>query len=344
MEVAAFFKQSRVLIVAGKGGVGKTTVCAALAQTAAEAGLSVLIVELEGKPGIPQAFGEDGSLDYEEVLLFEDDRSGGEVFARRITPDDALLEYLADHGMKRFSRRLVSSGALDVVATAIPGIKDILVLGKVKQLERGERCDVVLVDAPATGHVMTFLSSASGLLDAARSGPLRTQAADVVELLTDPERCRVALVTLPEEMPVNEAVEAAYKLEDRVGVSLGPIVINGCIPRVSGLGADPTEAAAEVGVDLAPGLAQALSEAARFTQVRQELQEDQLRRLSDELPLRQIRVPEIDGEAIGPDELTDIAESLRLGIEELHSSNPSHPLASSRDPEDPEAQPRRVTS
>ncbi len=69
---------------------------------------------------------------------------------------------------------------------------------------------------------MTFLSSAQGLLDAARSGPVRTQATDVVELLGDPERCQVALVTLPEEMPVNEVVEAAYTLEDRIGVSLGP--------------------------------------------------------------------------------------------------------------------------
>ena len=72
--------------------------------------------------------------------------------------------------MKRFSKRLVSSGAIDVVATAIPGIRDILVLGKVKQLERDDPADLLLLDAPATGHVMTFLSSASGLLDAARSG------------------------------------------------------------------------------------------------------------------------------------------------------------------------------
>jgi arsenite-transporting ATPase len=169
VDVATFCRQSRVLIIAGKGGVGKTTVCAALAQTAAEAGLSVLLVELEGKAGIAQAFGEDGPLDYDESVLLEETEAGGSVRARRITPDDALLEYLADHGMKRFSKRLVSSGALDVVATAIPGIRDILVLGKVKQLERGDPCDVLLLDAPATGHVMTFLSSASGLLDAARS-------------------------------------------------------------------------------------------------------------------------------------------------------------------------------
>ncbi len=200
------------------------------------------MVELEGKPGVPTAFGGSGALGYDESQLSGTGTTvagDGTVRARRITPDDALLEYLADHGMKRISKRLVSSGALDVVATAIPGIRDILVLGKVKSLERQGIADLILVDAPATGHAMTFLSSAQGLLDAARSGPVRTQAADVVELLSDPERCQVALVTLPEEMPVNEVVEAAYALEDRIGISLGPVIVNACLPRRSRARARP---------------------------------------------------------------------------------------------------------
>ncbi len=98
----------------------------------------------------------------------------GTVRARTITPDDALLEYLGDHGLRRVSKRLMSSGIIDLVAGAIPGIRDVLVLGKIKQIERSHLADLVLVDAPATGHTMTFLSSAGGLLDAAgavRSGP-----------------------------------------------------------------------------------------------------------------------------------------------------------------------------
>jgi anion-transporting ArsA/GET3 family ATPase len=315
MDVPAFCRQSRVLIVAGKGGVGKTTICAALGLTAARAGLSVLVVELEGKAGISQAFGEDEVLEYDDSVLLEATERHGEVRARRITPDDALLEYLADHGMKRFSRRLVSSGALDVVATAIPGIRDILVLGKVKQLEHSDPADLILLDAPATGHVMTFLSSASGLLDAARSGPLRTQAAQVSELLTDPQRCRVALVTLPEEMPVNEVTEAAYKLEDKVGVSLGPLIVNACIPESDGLRADPTHAAAGAGATITAELARALEQAARFTQRRHDQQSEQLGRLAEELPLHQLRVPEVGSELIGPEELDLIAEALRLAIE-----------------------------
>ena len=136
--------------------------------------------------------------------------------------------------MRRLSNRLVRGGALDVVATAAPGIEDILVLGKVKQLERSGGVDLILLDAPAAGHAITFLESARGLLDAVTVGPINTQARDVMELLTDPERCSVLLVTLPEETPVNELVDTAYSLEDRVGVTLGPVVVNGLYPERPG--------------------------------------------------------------------------------------------------------------
>ncbi len=233
MDPLAFFATSRLVIVAGKGGVGKTTVTAALAAAAAKSGLRVLIVEVEGKGGLGRLFGV-GPLRYDELVLLEAEANGpGRVVARTITPNDALLEYLEDHGMRRLSNRLVRGGALDVVATAAPGIEDILVLGKVKQLERSGSVDLILLDAPAAGHAITFLESARGLLDAVTVGPINTQARDVMELLTDPERCSVLLVTLPEETPVNELVDTAYSLEDRVGVSLGPVVVNGLYPRTA---------------------------------------------------------------------------------------------------------------
>jgi len=325
MDVVSFCRQSNVLVVAGKGGVGKTTITAALAHMAAVAGLSVLVLELEGKPGVPAAYGLPGSLGYEEAELAEGaGDEDGNVRARRITPDDALLEYLDDHGMKRVSRRLVSSGALDVVATAIPGIRDILVLGKVKSLERERAADLILVDAPATGHAMTFLSSASGLLDAARSGPVRTQAADVVDLLNDPERCQVALVTLPEEMPVNEVVEAAYQLEDRVGVSLGPVIANACLAPEPAFAVDPEEAAARCGVVLGAAEREALAAAVRFREHRRELQEQQLARLAHELPLPQLRAPFVFSPSIGPGEVAELAQALSRGVETLAA--PAEPL------------------
>jgi anion-transporting ArsA/GET3 family ATPase len=323
MDVATFCRKSRVLVVAGKGGVGKTTITAALAHMAAHAGLSVLVVELEGKSGVPTAFGGSGALGYDESLLSGLQSVGGDgaVRARRITPDDALLEYLADHGMKRISKRLVSSGALDVVSTAIPGIRDILVLGKVKSLERQGVADLILVDAPATGHAMTFLSSAQGLVDAARSGPVRTQAAEVVELLSDAERCQVALVTLPEEMPVNEVVEAAYALEDRIGISLGPVIVNACLPQDPRLERDPGEAATEAGITLADDQIGALRAAAEFRAHRFGLQEEQRARLATELPLPQLQAPFLFSAGIGPGELDQLAAELAEGVRRLPDSN-----------------------
>ncbi|MGH9089017.1 MAG: ArsA family ATPase [Acidimicrobiales bacterium] len=310
MDVATFCAESRVWVVAGKGGVGKTTIAAAMARMAAEAGLRVLLVELEGRPGIAAAFGQSGSLDYEQGALFAPAGGTGSIEGRRLTPDDALLEYLADHGLQRVSRRLVSSGVLDVVATAIPGIRDVLVLGKVKQLERASIADVIVVDAPATGHAMTFLTSASGLLDAARSGPVRTQAADVVELLTDPARCRVLLVTLPEELPVSETVEAAYLVEDKAGVQLGPVVVNGWDEAPAGLSVDVETAAKAAGVRLATDQVEALEAARAFRLRRVALATEQVDRLRRELPLPQLRTPHLDTPSIGPVELGRLAGAL----------------------------------
>src|SRR5262249_15112862 len=155
-------------------------------------------------------------------------------------------------------------------ATAAPGIKDILVLGKVKQLEREEgHADLIVLDAPAAGHAITFLLAARALLDAVRVGPINTQAKDVLELLTDPARCQVMLVTLPEETPVNELVDTAYHLEDRVGVSLGPVVVNGLYADIAGLDVDPVAASEAAGTSLRAGEADALRAAAAFRRDRQ---------------------------------------------------------------------------
>ncbi|HUP68565.1 MAG TPA: ArsA-related P-loop ATPase [Acidimicrobiales bacterium] len=310
MDPAGFCRQARVLIVAGKGGVGKTTVSAAVARMAVEAGLTCLIVEVEGKSGLAAAFGRSDPLTYEEVEL-----SPG-IRARTLTPDEALLEYLEDRGMRRLSRRLVSSGAIDVVATAAPGIKDILVLGKVKQLERAAVADLIIVDAPAAGHAVTFLTSAAGLLDAVKVGPIRAQASDVLELLGDPARCQVLLVTLPEETPVNEVVETAYKLEDRVGMRLAPVVVNGLYPALEGLEVDPSEAAA-AGVRLGPGEAEALEQAARFRRGRVALQAEQVDRLAQSLALPQLQLPFLFTTEIGSFEVDMLAGALASAVRGL---------------------------
>ncbi len=317
MDPGLFCAQARLFIVAGKGGVGKTTVSAALARMAAHRGLSSLIVEVEGKSGLGSAFGHTDRLSYEEVVLAAGGGADGaaDVRARTVTPDDALLEYLEDHGMRRISRRLVASGALDVVATAAPGIKDILVLGKVKQLERSaaagqaDAAEFVVLDGPAAGHAVTFLMSASGLLDAVTVGPIRSQAADVIELLTDPQRCQVLLVTLPEETPVNELVETAYALEDRVGLHLAPVVVNGLYPPLD-LATDARRAAEMAGTRLSNAEVDSLERAAEFRRERQRLQEEQVQRLAEALPLPQLHLPFLFTTELGPADVDLLSAAL----------------------------------
>ncbi len=318
MEPAAFCGMTRLLIVAGKGGVGKTTVTAAVAAMAARVGLTTCIIEVEGKSGLGSIFGRPGPLPYEQVVL----RPGGgpdgaaDVLARTLDPEAALIEYLEDHGLRRLSKRLASTGAIDVAATAAPGIKDILVLGKVKQMERAGEFDLLLLDAPAAGHALTFLTSARGLLDAVQVGPIRAQAEDVLELLADADRCQVLLVTLPEETPVNEVVEAAFALEDRVGISLGPVVVNGLYEPLD-LSDDAATAAAEVGATLTPARLEALDAAAGFRRQRQTTQAEQVERLRAALPLPQLCLPYVFSGEVGPAELDQLAAALAHSISAL---------------------------
>ena len=141
MDPLQFFAASRLLVVAGKGGVGKTTVTAVLARAAAESGLRVLVIDVEGKAGLAGLLGggPDDVLPYDETVLGDGlgPEGTGRISGRTITAGRALIEYLDDHGLRRVSKRLADTGVLDIVSTAAPGIEDILVLGKVKQLERG---------------------------------------------------------------------------------------------------------------------------------------------------------------------------------------------------------------
>lgn len=315
MRPDRFFTKSRVIIVAGKGGVGKTAVTAAMAHAASSVGLRTKVIEIEGKGGLSSVFGS-AALSYDEIQLVEPGAGHGGVTARTLTPDDALIEYLHDHGMKRISNRLVSSGALDVVSTAVPGIRDILVLGKIKQLERERSSDLIIVDAPAAGHAISFLRSASGLADAVRVGPISTQANEVLEMLRDPRRCLVTLVTLPEETPVNELIETAYSIEDEVGIALGPVVVNGVLPPAP-RDRDGLRAAANgAGAELSESCATALEEAAAFRHARWQLQGRQLDRLAADLPLPQLRLPRLFSSKLSASDLEELSASL---IDQVHA-------------------------
>ncbi|MDX2382024.1 MAG: ArsA family ATPase [Acidimicrobiia bacterium] len=281
---------SRVLVVAGKGGVGKTTVTAVIARAAARGGRKVLAVELDGKPMLAK-------------LL-----KGSAVEVISISAPDALDEYLREHGFARLAKRLNKSGVIDLVGTATPGIDDVVVLGKIKQLERSGDYDLIVVDGPAAGHAITFLTSASGLASSVRGGPVRAQSDDVLELLHDAERCQVVLVTLPETTPVNEVVETAFALEEDVGVQLGPLIVNG----VDKGGAVPDPADAESALDAVESSDEtdALRAAYEFVCSRREMERDEIARLGDELPLPRIVLPLLPSAGLLPGDLDRLVDAL----------------------------------
>ncbi len=307
MDPASFFAASRVVIVAGKGGVGKTVVSAALARAAAIVGLDTVLVEIDGRASSHRSFDAE-PLEYHERDLWRAP-GAGRVRGRSITADRALVEYLHDHGLARIADRLHKSGALEVVATATPGLKDLLVLGKIKQLEVARQRDLVVVDAPASGHALGFLRAPSVLLDLAGAGPIHHQAREAMAMLQDPMRCQVVLVTIPEETPVDEATETAYALEDEVGVALGPIVVNGVYEPLTGLERVPRTGDAAVRA--------ALTAAAELRRHRQLHQNAERQRLAAALPLEQVALPFLFTPTIGATESAELADAILEGIGRL---------------------------
>jgi arsenite-transporting ATPase len=197
-----------VLLVVGKGGVGRTSVSAAIATAASRDGLRCLIVGLDGRPTLRQ-------------LCPVGD--GPEV--KMVSAGTALEDYLLDVGFGGFARRLATSGVIEVVGAAAPGIHDLVVLGRVKQLANDGAWDVIVVDTPAAGHAASMLTSVDGLLDIVDGGPIREQALAVRDMLSDPTRSAVVAVTLAETTPVNETTELLQTCTE-VGVRIAGIVVN----------------------------------------------------------------------------------------------------------------------
>lgn len=306
MDPSAFFTASAVHIVAGKGGVGKTTLTAGLGLAAASLGLEVLLIEIEGRGGLPGLFGHT-RLHYGEETIAE------RVRARSLSAEEALVEYLADHGFGPLARRMIDTGLVEVISRGAPGMKDILLLGKIKQLERAGAADVILVDAPASGHAVTFLRSPRGLLDAVASGPINSQAREVLELLTDAARCQVLLVTTAEETPVNELVETAFSLEDEIGLHLGPVLVNGVLADRR-LPADVRRAARRAGVELDGGVRRALETASAYVRRRVDAQQAQLARLDELLPLTRLTVAQRPKAGLTHADLPALADELLAAL------------------------------
>ncbi len=221
---------SRLQVVSGKGGTGKTTVAAALALALAREGKRTLLVEVEGRQGLAQLFGAE-ALPYEERKIAVAPGGGGEVFALAIDAERALLDYLQMfYKLGSAGRALKKLGAIDFATTIAPGLRDVLLTGKaceaVRRKDKAGRYvyDHVIMDAPPTGRITRFLNVNDEVAGLARFGPIHNQAQAVMKVLKSPETA-VHLVTLLEEMPVQETADGIEELR-QAGLPVGRVVVN----------------------------------------------------------------------------------------------------------------------
>jgi anion-transporting ArsA/GET3 family ATPase len=229
----ALLRDKALVYVTGKGGVGKTTVAAALGLAAARHGRRTIVCEVAEQDRVSRAFARHGVTRDEEVMLADD------LWAITIDPEAALHEWLSKQlGGGPAGRLLGHSHAFQHFVAAAPGAKELITIAKVwelAQLERWDRqnrtYDLVIVDAPASGHGLAMLTAPRTFGEIARVGPIRRQATKVSEMLSDSARTGYVAVALPEEMPVNETIELEARLEDAVGLGLDAIVVNGVWPE-----------------------------------------------------------------------------------------------------------------
>jgi anion-transporting ArsA/GET3 family ATPase len=288
---------ARLHVVTGKGGTGKTTVAAALALGLAAAGRRTLLVEVEGRQGIAQLF-EVEPLPYKELRIAQVP-GGGEVRALAVDPEEALLEYLdMFYHLGAAGRALRKVGAIDFATTIAPGMRDVLLTGKVKESTTrshdGRRVyDAVVLDAPPTGRIGRFLNVTAETARLAKMGPIKTQSEGVASLLRSPITA-VHVVTLLEEMPVQETLDAIAEL-DALHISVGRIIVNGTRPALLTAGrvtkAELKRGLAEAGLPADPATVAGLAAEAKAYLTRFELEESLRAELAEvgrpvvELPL-----------------------------------------------------------
>ena len=218
-----------LVVVTGKGGVGKSTVAAALGLVAARRGLRTIVAEVSARDDVSRALGGEDSEHEQELLPG--------LHHISVDPQTAMEEYLVDQLPSRALADLVtSSRTFTYLTAATPGMRELLTIGKVWDLAQDERrtgehaYDLVVLDAPATGHGLAVLGAPRTFGEVALAGPIARQARTIDAMLTDPARTGVVAVARPEEMPVSEALDLERVLEAELGVAVELFVVDGLLP------------------------------------------------------------------------------------------------------------------
>ena len=311
-----------LLFVTGKGGVGKTTVAAALAEVAARRGQRVLVCEMDAKGALATAF-EVGELSFETTEVAPN------LYAMSMSTEDSLREYLRLYVKIPLIGRLgVLASTFDFVADAAPGVKEILAVGKLCWEVKERNYDLVVVDAEASGHVVSQIGAPRVIADLVQVGLVREQTQWMLDILEDPERTGVVVTTTPEEMPVIESIELLQRLTAETGTHPAAVVANRVLPamfdRAEQKVAHHVQDAVPVLVDaVGPGAA-AVVEAASIIEARRSIGVEHLDRLrtvvseldppvpaggrSRAVPI--ITVPELFSRAHGKRVVTLVADGL----------------------------------
>ena len=306
----ALLRDRRLLYVTGKGGVGKTTVAAALGVAAARAGRRTIVCEVAEQDRVSRAFRREGVTAETEIELAEN------LWAITIDPTKALQEWLAKQlGGGAPLRLMTRSHAFQYFVAAAPGAKELITIAKVWELAqlsrwdaRNRTYDLVVVDAPASGHGLAMLTTPRTFGEIARVGPIRRQAGKIEALLGDAEKTGYVAVALPEEMPVVETLELGRKLDDAVGLGLEAIIVNGVWPdRFSSTDVRKLRAASRNGHD--PAAAGALK-AALAEHERAKLQRGHVGRLEGESGTKVVTLPYLFAPELGLPEYQLLADAL----------------------------------
>ena len=220
--------EKRLLFVTGKGGVGKSTVALALGIAAAAQGRRTIVCELAAQEHASRTF-RRAEIGFHEVELRKD------LWAISLDPDHSMREYiLLQTRIRAMGDMLYRSRIFNYLAAATPGLREMVTIGKIwelaqldRKVKRGRAYDLVIVDAPATGHGIGFLQTPKTFAEVARVGPIHAQAKTIHALLTNPELAGAAIVSLPEEMAVNESAELERELTESVGIAVDRVFLNG---------------------------------------------------------------------------------------------------------------------